>query len=415
MRKTFPIFVATRFIQSKNTNGFLSFIAWISMIGLVLGITALIIVTSVLNGFQQALDQKILGMVPHTSIINRKGFDNWEQYAREIINNDSNVIGVAPFITTRGMISIDGEVHGSIINGIDSNLQSQVSILPKVMVDGTLSSLQPKRYNIILGKSLVEERGLSLGDKVSVMLTKPNNSSIGITPIFHTFTLSGVFSVSQEVDSWMSYINIEDAAAIKGISNKPTGLRLKLKDLMAAELSAKKSAMVLAENDADSTTATWQRTHQNLFDSIQRQKRMMALLLFLIIVVAIFNIISALVMMTTEKKSEIAILKTIGASKQTIMKIFLAQGFLIGALGTVVGLVFGVGLTLIIEEVSRWVNTTFNLGLFDSYYVTALPAKINIVEISLIVIVSLIVCALASIYPALKAANSLPVEGLKYD
>jgi len=149
MRKTFPIFVATRFIQSKNTNGFLSFIAWISMIGLVLGITALIIVTSVLNGFQQALDQKILGMVPHTSIINRKGFDNWEQYAREIISNDSNVIGVAPFITTRGMISIDGEVHGSIINGIDSNLQSQVSILPKVMVDGTLSSLQPKRYNII--------------------------------------------------------------------------------------------------------------------------------------------------------------------------------------------------------------------------------------------------------------------------
>lgn len=415
MQKKISIFIATRFIQSKNTNGFLSFIAWISMIGLVLGITALIIVTSVLNGFQQALDQKILGMVPHSSIMSRKGFDNWQQYAEEIQGNDSNVISVAPFITTRAMSSINGEVHGSIINGIDANLQRQVSILPKVIIEGRLSSLQPQQYNIILGKSLVEERGLLLGDKVSVMLVKADNSSIGITPIFHTFTLSGVFSVSQEVDSWMSYINIEDAAAITGISNKPTGLRLKLNDLSDAEQSAKKAAMVMSKNGVDSTTITWKSTHQSLFDSIQRQKRMMALLLFLIIVVAIFNIVSALVMMTTEKKSEIAILKTIGASKLTIMKIFLVQGFLIGTLGTLVGLMLGISITLMVEKISRWVNTTFNLGLFDSYYVTALPAKIDILEVSLIVVVSLIACVMASIYPALKAANSLPVEGLKYD
>ena len=415
MRKTFPIFVATRFIQSKNKNGFLSFIAWISMIGLVLGITALIVVTSVLNGFQQALDQKILGMVPHVSMIRQEGFDNWEQYAKDIMTNDSNIIGVAPFITTRGMSSINGEVHGSIINGIDSKLQNQVSILPKVMIKGNLSSLQPRTYNIVLGKSLVEERNLLLGDKVSLMLVKADNSIIGITPVFHTFTLSGVFSVSQEVDSWMSYINIEDAAEITGMSNQPTGLRLKLNNIMTAEVSAKKAKIFMAKKGVDSKIVTWQRTHQNLYDSINRQKRMMALLLLLIIVVAIFNIISALVMMTTEKKSEIAILKTIGASKQTIMKIFLAQGFLIGTLGTIVGLIFGIGITLTIEEISRWVNTTFNLGLFDSYYVTALPATINIIEVSLIVIVSLAVCALASIYPALKAANSLPVEGLKYD
>ncbi|WP_026349069.1 lipoprotein-releasing ABC transporter permease subunit [Psychrobacter lutiphocae] len=415
MRRSLPTFIALRFMQSKKSNGFLSFITWISMFGLILGVAALVVVTSVLNGFEQALTTRILGMVPQVYVVSADGVDDWENYAQQIRSSDSNVAGVAPFINTRGMTLINGELHGTVINGIDYQQQAEVSILPEMMIEGSIDSLQPNQHNIVLGKTLVDERGLKLGDKISIMLVVPSSSAAGVQPKFYSFQLSGVFSVSKELDSWMSYINIEDATTILGTSHNVGGLRLSLHDIMDARGSAEKAKQVFDSAGTANTVITWNDTHQSLYDSIKTQKTMMFLLLFMIVVVAIFNVVSALVMLTTEKKSAIAILKTFGATKKTIVKIFMTQGIVIGAMGTVTGLIVGVGISLVVGSVSAWVNTTFNLGLFDNYFVSSLPSKIELLDLILIASVSMFSCILASVYPALKAANNHPVAALKHE
>lgn len=422
MRRSLPIFIGLRFTRSENANKFLSLISSISMAGLILGVAALIVVTSVLNGFEEALSKKILGMVPQAAVYSSFPLDDWKSFAQAIEKNDQNVIAAAPFVQTRGMLSLKGEVNSTIINGIEPQSHANVSILKKSMVAGDFYSLNASNNNIILGKYVVDRYALKLGDEVAIIISKPADSTVGMTPSFHTYTLTGVFHVSQEIDKWMSYIFMGDASDAVGLNHGATGIRLNLNDVFTSQKSAQLAlnsasyyASTLQDRQKDVTFSNgeWTQTHGSLYTSIRMQKTMMSLLLFLIILVAAFNVVSTLVMSVTEKRSEIAILKTFGASQNLIARIFMVQGGIIGIFGVSLGLILGVALSLSIPSVSAWINVTFNLGLFDNYFVESLPSKIKLLDILLILVFSLIVVLLSTIYPAYSAARIEPVKALK--
>ena len=422
MRRSLPIFIGLRFTRSENANKFLSFISSVSMAGLILGVAALIVVTSVLNGFEEALSKKILGMVPQATVYSSFPLDDWKPFAQVIENNDSNVIATAPFVQARGMLSLNGEVNSTIINGIEPTSHAKVSILKQSMVAGDFDSLDSGDNSIVLGKYVVDKYSLKLGDEVGIIISKPSNSTVGMTPSFHTYTLTGVFHVSQEIDKWMSYIAMDDASDAVGLNHGATGIRLNLKDIFTSQKSAQQALVSVSshastlegvEKDVAFSSGDWTQTHGSLYTSIRMQKTMMSLLLFLIILVAAFNVISTLVMSVTEKRSDVAILKTFGASPSLISRIFVVQGTIIGVFGILIGLALGIVLSLSIPSVSAWINVTFNLGLFDNYFVESLPSKIRLTDILLILISALIVVLLSTIYPAYSAARTQPVKILK--
>ena len=422
MHRPLPLFIGLRFTRSKNANKFLSFISLVSMAGLILGVAALIVVTSVLNGFEEALSKKILGMVPQAAVYSSFPLDDWKPFAQVIENNDSNVIATAPFVQARGMLSLNGEVNSTIINGIEPTSHAKVSILKQSMVAGDFDSLDSGDNSIVLGKYVVDKYSLKLGDEVGIIISKPSNSTVGMTPSFHTYTLTGVFHVSQEIDKWMSYIAMDDASDAVGLNHGATGIRLNLKDVFTSQKSAQQALVSVSshastlegvEKDVAFSSGDWTQTHGSLYTSIRMQKTMMSLLLFLIILVAAFNVISTLVMSVTEKRSDVAILKTFGASPSLISRIFVVQGTIIGVFGILIGLALGIVLSLSIPSVSAWINITFNLGLFDNYFVESLPSKIRLTDILLILISALIVVLLSTIYPAYSAARTQPVKILK--
>lgn len=422
MHRPLPLFIGLRFTRSKNANKFLSFISLVSMAGLILGVAALIVVTSVLNGFEEALSKKILGMVPQAAVYSSFPLDDWKPFAQVIENNDSNVIATAPFVQARGMLSLNGEVNSTIINGIEPTSHAKVSILKQSMVAGDFDSLDSGDNSIVLGKYVVDKYSLKLGDEVGIIISKPSNSTVGMTPSFHTYTLTGVFHVSQEIDKWMSYIAMDDASDAVGLNHGATGIRLNLKDVFTSQKSAQQALVSVSshastlegvEKDVAFSSGDWTQTHGSLYTSIRMQKTMMSLLLFLIILVAAFNVISTLVMSVTEKRSDVAILKTFGASPSLISRIFVVQGTIIGVFGILIGLALGIVLSLSIPSVSAWINVTFNLGLFDNYFVESLPSKIRLTDILLILISALIVVLLSTIYPAYSAARTQPVKILK--
>lgn len=421
MRRPLPLLIGLRFTRSKSANKFLSFISVVSMAGLILGVAALIIVTSVLNGFEEALAHKILGMVPQASVYISQPVDDWDDFAQQIKARDANVIGAAPFVQTRGMISIKGEVNSTILNGIEPQPQATVSILEESMVAGDLDSLVSGAGNIVLGQYVVDKYDLQLGDEVELIISKPSDSSLGMTPIFQTYTLTGVFRVSQDTEKWMSYIAMDDASDVLDLARGAVGIRLSLRDVFDSQTSAEKalasmsSALAVLPNMPATLTfaqGDWTQTHGSLYSAIRVQKTVMSLLLSFIILVAAFNVISTLVMSVTDKRADVAILKTFGASSQLISRIFMIQGAIIGVTGIFIGLVLGLGVTLSIESVSGWVNTTFNLGLFDNYFVEALPATIKILDIVFIVLSALIIVLLSTIYPAYSATKIEPARVL---
>ncbi|MES1965873.1 lipoprotein-releasing ABC transporter permease subunit [Psychrobacter sp. AH5] len=422
MRRPLPLFIGLRFTRSKNANKFLSFISVVSMAGLILGVAALIVVTSVLNGFEQALSSRILGMVPQVSIYSSQPLQDWKPYAQQIQDNDSNVIGAAPFVQARGMLSIAGEVNSTILNGIEPRYDPAVSILKENMIAGDLDSLATASGNIILGKYTVDKFGLELGDEVSIIISKPSDSSIGMTPTFHTYTLTGIFHVSQELDKWMSYIAMDDASDVLNLSHGAVAIRLNLQDVFVSKQSADK-ALANATNTLQTlsnpptglnfTAGDWTQTHGSLYSAIRVQKTIMSLLLFLIILVAAFNVVSTLVMSVTDKRSDVAILKTFGASSQLISRIFMIQGAVLGAFGIIMGLLLGLFLSLSIPSVSAWINSTFSLGLFDNYFVEELPSDIQLLDVVVILVSSLAMVLLSTIYPSRSAARIEPVKALK--
>jgi lipoprotein-releasing system permease protein len=416
MYRPLSLFVGLRYTASRRGNHFISFISLVSMLGLMLGVAALILVLSVMNGFDRELRQRILGMVPHATLAayGDEGFADWQDLA-EAVRLQQGIAGVAPFVQAQGMLTSHGRVQGVQVNGIDPAIESDVSIIADHMQHGDIGSLQVGEYNIILGELLARFLGVHVGDKVTLVLPEASVSVAGVVPRLKRFTVTGLFSVGAELDANLAYIHIEDAARLKRMqSGYVDGLRLKLDDLFQAPQLVRDIAL---SQQRPLYVSDWTRTHGNLFQAIQMEKRMIALLLLLIVFVAAFNIVSTLVMVVTDKRSDIAILRTMGATPAGILRIFMVQGILIGLIGTALGGVLGVTLALTVTDLVAWVERMLGIQFLSAevYFISYLPSELVWADVGLITSAALLISFIATLYPAWRASRTQPAEALRYE
>ncbi len=411
MFKPVSLFVGLRYTRAQRSNHFISFIALVSILGLMLGVAVLITVLSVMNGFDRELKTRILGMIPQATVSSNQVIINWPELIARA-EQQPHVVGVAPFTQVQGMLTAQGQVAGIIISGIVPSLERKVSIIQNHMIAGDLDDLVDGEFGMVIGKTMAENLGLQLGDKVTLVLPEATASPAGIVPRFKRFSVVGIFSVGAEVDASIGYIALNDAAKLLRVPDGAQGVRMKLDDLFVAREVASRFASELPN---DFYASDWTQTQGNLFNAIQMEKAMVSLLLFLIVLVAAFNIVSSLVMVVTDKKSDIAILRTLGASPKTIMRIFMVQGIVIGAFGTLLGAILGICAALGVSPFLDWINTAFGLHLFDAYFVNYLPSHLRWQDVVLVVGVSLVLSFLATIYPARRAARMQPAEALRYE
>lgn len=412
MFKPVSLLIGLRYTRAKRRNHFISFISLTSIIGLMLGVAVLITVLSVMNGFDRELKNRILGMIPHATLSSREPFHNWQKLA-EIAQKNPQVMAVAPYTQLQGMLTANGQVTGAMISGIDPVYEKKVSIISKHMQSGNLDALQANEFGIVLGEGLANNLGLHIGDKMTLVLPEAAVSPAGVIPRFKRFTVVGVFKVGADVDGLLAYINIVDAAKMLRLEEgQVQGVRLQLHDIFESRVVLMSLLSTLPDyfygND-------WTQTHGNLFSAIQMEKAMMALLLLLIVAVAAFNIVSSLVMVVTDKKADIAILRTLGASPQTITRIFMVQGAVIGLFGTLGGVLLGVFIALNISGFMTWIEHMTGQSLFDAYFVNYLPSELKWSDVAWVSIVSALLSFLATIYPARRAAQVQPAEALRYE
>ena len=412
MFRPLALFIGLRYTRAERSNRFISFISLISMIGLTLGVAVLITVLSVMNGFDRELKTRILGMVPQATVISTEIIGDWQQLADRIKEEDPEVTAVAPFIQLQGMLTSNGQVAGIMVTGVDPEYEKNVSIINEHMTEGSIDTLKDGEFSIVLGEEMVQSLGLRVGDKVTLVLPEASPSPAGVIPRFKRFTLTGIFSISPEVDSLMAFIPMNDAAKLLRLPDGAQGIRLKLDNIFTAPIAAQKAATIAPEqlypND-------WTQTHGNLFGAIQMEKAMVGLLLFLIILVAAFNIVSSLVMLVTDKKADIAILKTFGASPKLITQVFMVQGVVIGFIGTIAGTILGIIFALTVSDILGFINQSFGLNLFDAYFINYLPSQLRLVDVVLITGASFVLSFLATIYPARRAAKIQPAQTLRYE
>ncbi|ALD01458.1 MAG: lipoprotein-releasing ABC transporter permease subunit [Acinetobacter sp.] len=411
MFKPISLYIGLRYTRARRSNHFISFIALVSMIGLTLGVAVLITVLSVMNGFDRELKNRVLGMIPQATVSSTQILTNWPELAKKIQQHE-HVKGVAPFTQLQGMLTAQGQVAGIMISGIEPEYEKNVSIIQNHMVEGSIDQLKKGEFGIVLGKQMTDSLGLGLNDNITLVLPEATPSPAGVVPRFKRFKIVGIFSIGAEVDSMMGYIALNDASTLLRLPDGAQGIRLKLDDIFRAPEVADDIVKDLPSNFYASN---WTFTHGNLFSAIQMEKAMVSLLLFLIVLVAAFNIVSSLVMVVTDKKSDIAILRTLGASPSTITRIFMVQGTIIGVIGTVSGAILGIIFASSISGFIGWLNSAFGLNLFDAYFINYLPSYLRWQDVVIIVCLSLLLSFLATIYPAFRAAKTQPAEALRYE
>ncbi|MDD7804428.1 MAG: lipoprotein-releasing ABC transporter permease subunit [Endozoicomonas sp. (ex Botrylloides leachii)] len=414
MFRPLPLFIGLRYTRAKRSNHFISFISGTSMVGLTLGVCVLIVVLSVMNGFDRELRQRILGMVPHASITSvQGGLKDWKKLVKEV-SHMPGIEAAAPFIDAQGMLTNKGEVRGVMIYGINPSYEKKVSIIDQHMVQGSLDALKPGKFNIIIGDLLARALGVGVGDQVTMVLPEANVNLAGVFPRLRRFRIAGIFSVGADLDSSLGYINIKDAARFMRVPEGATGIRLKMYDLFQAPRLSWDAAMKLPGRYY---VQDWTKTYGHLFQAIQMEKTMVGLLLTLIVAVAAFNIISTLVMVVTDKQGDIAILRTLGASPRTIMAIFMIQGSLIGVIGTLLGVIIGVITALNVPAIVGWIQKTLGVHFLnpDVYFISYLPSQLKWEDVAIISVTGLLMSFLATLYPAWRASRIQPAEALRYE
>lgn len=417
MITSLPSYIGYKYVKAKRRNHFISFISFMSILGLTLGVAVLIIVMSVMNGFERELRQRVLGMVPHASLYAQSGtLYDWESLAKQALTQEK-VTAVAPFVRIQGMLTHNGRVRGSLITGVDPLAESQVSNVdePGHIIEGQWQELQPGHWGIVLGSILAQQLGVRYGDKLVLVMPEASVSAAGVIPRLRRFTVVGVFELGAEVDQTLAYIHIEDAAKLKRLfPGEIEGLRLLTTNLFEANAIARQAAHAMTE---PMVVSDWTRTHGTLFAAIQMEKRLIGLLLLMIVAVAAFNIISTLIMVVTDKGSDIAILRTLGMSSPQIMGVFMTQGILIGLLGTLLGVILGVAGALSIADVIAWVEQQFNVVFLDPnvYFISQLPSDLRSQDVCLIAVTAFLLTVLATLYPAWRAAKVQPAEALRYE
>ncbi|TCJ11782.1 lipoprotein-releasing ABC transporter permease subunit [Parasulfuritortus cantonensis] len=413
--RPYELWIGLRYTRAKRRNHFISFISGVSMAGIALGVMALIVVLSVMNGFQDELRSRILGVASHMEISGPDGrLADWPALAEQV-RKHPDVRGYAPYVAGQGLLVMGDSTKGAMIRGILPEQEAQVTDIGAHMRIGTLAELKAHEFNIVLGADLANALGVTVGDKVTVIVPQGVVTPAGLLPRMKQFRVVGLFSVGMfEYDAGLALMHIDDAARLYRLGDAVSGLRLKLADMDRAPWVTRELAHTLV---GDYYLSDWTMSHANFFRAVAIEKRMMFIILLLIVAVAAFNIVSTLVMAVTDKQPDIAILRTLGASPASIMKVFMVQGSLIGVIGTLAGVVLGVLLALNVETVVPLLERALHMDLFpaDVYYISELPSKVIWSDVGTIAGVSLTLAFLATLYPSWRAARVQPAEALRYE
>ncbi|NOQ65076.1 MAG: lipoprotein-releasing ABC transporter permease subunit [Methyloprofundus sp.] len=415
MFKPLSLNIGLRYTRAKRRTQFISFITLTSVLGIALGVTALITVLSVMNGFEAELRHRILGMTAHATVTgNGNQLRNWPAL-KEQLKDQPHIEGMAPFVRGQVMINAGRRVSGTLLRGVVPEQESAVSEVGDKMQQGALTDLKAGKYQIVLGAELATFLSAQVGDKITVISPQVNSTPAGIIPRLRRFTVSGIFKVGMyEYDRNMAIIHIEDAAKLFRLDNNVTGMRLKLDDLFNAPEITHKLGRKLAGRYY---VSDWTKAHSNFFQAIKTEKRVMFIILLLIVAVAAFNIVSTLVMVVTDKRGDIAILKTQGLTPMAVMRIFIVLGATIGLIGTALGVAGGVLLALNVETIVPAIERFFEVNFMaaDVYYISSLPSKLVWADVYAIAIIAFLLSLLATLYPAWQASRVNPAEVLRYE
>ncbi len=416
MFRPLSVFIGMRYTGAKRRNHFVSFISLTSMTGLALGVLVMILVLSVMNGFDHEMRTRVLGMVPHATIESPVPIDDWQRLAAQV-QAYPGVVAVAPFTQMQGLLTHNGQVQKVLINAVDPALEPQVSIIGDFFRQGSLAALQPGEFGILIGDKAAAKLGVGLGDRLTFVAPEVAITPAGMFPRMKRFTVQGIFHVGAgELDGSVAMAHIDDLALLhRWRPGQVQGLRLKLADLFQAPRTAWAITEKLGREDF--YARDWTRSHGNLYQAIGMEKTMIGLLLLLIVAVAAFNIISTLVMVVTDKKGDIAILRTLGATPGQIMLTFMVQGTVIGVIGTLAGGILGIFAAL---NIGSWIASLEQLLGYkflsaDVYFIDYLPSQLMGEDVVLVCSAALLLSFLATLYPAWRAARTQPAEALRYE
>lgn len=403
----------TRASKRASRNTFISFISMISMFGIALGVAALIVVLSVMNGFQKEVRDRMLSVLAHIEVVGPSTLPDWRRVADEAMRN-KEVIGAAPYVAAQAMLTRDDAVRGVLLRGVEPSQEPNVSDVGNQFKDGSMTELVPGAFGIALGNELANAMGVRVGDKVTLVAPQGTITPAGVLPRLKQFNVVGVFSSGHyEFDSALALINMHDAQTLFRLDG-PNGVRLKLADMQRAPQVAEDLARTMS---GELYLRDWSKQNRNWFAAVQTEKRMMFIILTLIIAVAAFNLVSTLVMTVTDKQADIAILRTMGAQPGSIMKIFIVQGIAIGFIGTLLGVAGGALVATNIDVIVPFIERVLHVQFLprDIYFISELPSDPRMNDIATIGIISFVLATLATLYPSWRAARVNPAEALRYE
>jgi len=410
-----PIFVGLRYVRTRRQGFFVSFISWVSMLGVCVGVAALITIISVMNGFEGELRSRLVALTAHATVEGPPALmQDWRAVAARA-RAVPGTTGVAPFADVQAMIGRAGHLQPVLLHGLDPAMEGEVSDVERHMVEGALADLVPGARRIVLGAVVAWQLGADVGDEITVMVPGRELISSGGRPRLQTFTVSGVFEVGlKEHDGGLALVALEDAAQLAGGTAVPGGLRLRFDDVMGAPARAARVAAALGDGVR---VSDWTEQHAAYFRAIRIEKTMMSLILLLVVAVAAFNIVAALVMVVNEKRSDIAILRTLGLARRGVVGVFFTQGLVIGAIGTALGVVLGLLVAFNVDAIVPVLERLFGFHVMDPtvYYITEIPSEVRAGQVLSIGLVAFALTVLATIYPALRGAATEPAEALRYE